>query len=339
MASHERAFSCIEEGNSLLDDKKTLLKAIECFLEASDILRQLSADDKRVAKLYESQSELYKSKSRELFIDHINDEGVLHSGQLEKRGELFAILFNDGYGVVTKQEHRPPLTLEERLTSLSSSIGKAPAKYSAASKDEELRARLDSLRSTPLGSEKERLASVKDGLAKMGIKTGVDVKNIMNSEPLSSEDEVDLIIAQAHDEAEFDKGYQRKESNLLQDHGENDCGDDQELSNILRGQGITDGYIDDVDDSSLASQTEEEEEEVSVSATNGLLESLSVGKREQHTGDQSNGLKTMISNAQSLLLQAYVQCDEINDKARLKELLFDAKVAMEAALDEVEASK
>lgn len=337
MAVHDRAFSLIEEGNSLLQDKEASLDAIECFLKASDILRQLSADDERVKKLYISQADVYKLKSREVFIGHIQGEEVLSPEQSEKRSELFAVLFNDGYGVVTKQEMTPvtreetraPMSLEERMAALSSSIGETPAKYTAASKDEELRARLDSLRNKPSGSEKERIAHVKDGLVRMGIKTGVDSKSIMDSEPLSTEDEVDLIVAQAHDEAALDEGHKRRGLSSYQSDDDNDNGDDQELAQILREQGIADGYMNESEDS-LSLQPEEEE--VSVSATNKLLEAHSAS-------DQPSGLKSMISNAQSILLEASTQLDETNDKDRVKALLIDAKAAVEESVNEVEAAK
>lgn len=483
MATQEQAFSLIEEGY-FHKRKKAPLDAIACFIKASDILRQLSSHDSRVTKLFKSQAELYRSKSRDLFLDHV--KGELSPSESKKRGELFAVLFNDGFGFASKQECDSPVPLEGRMVALSSSscssisanendepclakevvvvdkqhcAGPTISQYEAApccstckiplkedkivlnfeedkeseetqegtegkfkkelkeeptlklnvtvgivekqqrseivkvptnlemsaddnkqavlkceedkeneeprpeldsmdaigstsvvaaeegNDEPQLQARLDSLsthdsksivtaekrndepqpraRFDSLSTQDSLLsAPVDEGTARMRLKD-IDSKSTVSS--ISAMNELDLIVAQAHDEASFNR--RRRVTKSSSAHGSK-----KKIAQILQkqlGVAITasDEYIEVQEESSIKSRLQSPP-----AAENP-------GHARERTGAQSNGLKSMLFNAQTLLLEASAHMHETDDEAAIKELLMDAKTVVEVVVNKLEGRR
>ena len=219
--SNQLAFMLIERGNNMQDTSPT--DAVEAYYEASIELNRLAENvenpgESRVAELYKEQSDFYKIKAKNLFIESLQrNEGESKAlKELERSARLFGNLFNRGFfgpdstdnktSTIISDREGVNRTLEERLAAL-----KSDEATSDISTELVLKGRLEALKPSS-SALKDRESRITRDLTKLGI----NVKSYYNDDKTSEHDETDLIIAMAKDAVaiECSNGIEGSQDNI-----------------------------------------------------------------------------------------------------------------------------
>jgi len=193
------------------------------------------------------------------------------------------------------------------------------------SQEQQPRARFDSLSthdSTP--------SSIADDATVRSRLKNIDSRSTVSSETLSAMNELDLIVAQAHDEASLNRRRRYGGRSTSSQNGK------KKIAQILQkqlGVAITasEEYIEVQEESSVKSRFEPSQLAVETSVVED-----GAGER---MGAQANGLKSMLFNAQSLLLEASTNMHENDDETTIKELLMNVQAVVEVAVNKLEGGK
>jgi hypothetical protein len=206
----EQALDLISKGNQL-EAEKDHWQAAHCFGNAMSILFQLAVEitpqtdeEERIAELYQDQCRVYLHRARKALIEALSNEDsadaaevegdpkfiTLNNEEAKQRVQLFSTLFSKELELGLEDLNLPQV---EVLTEQQSS----------------LEARLNSLNSSlipRLKTEEERMDDINRGLRGLGMNvySHADQPKVSLDIPVSTEDQIADIIAQAKDEARLD---------------------------------------------------------------------------------------------------------------------------------------
>lgn len=194
----DKAFELIKEGNELEKNERHWEAAAK-FGEAFSLLERLANDapssteeEQKIAELYQTKSRHYRQTARTSLIEALQkekeqdsqSETILVSNisieEAENRIRTFSLLFSRASEDVGEKTSM----LEERLMELNASL---PSGFK---------------------TDKERLADINRGLGRLGLSLYPNSNHGSSTDiqpPLSEEDQVADIIAQAKDEVRYEK--------------------------------------------------------------------------------------------------------------------------------------
>lgn len=203
----DKAFELIEQGNEL-EAKEKHWEASAKYCEACNLLHKLSDEapsttdeEQNIVKLYQTKSRHYRQVGRTSLLQALqkeherdakmsNEELVLSSistQQAESRIRTFSILFSKTAESVGEKTNM----LEERLMELNASL---PSGFK---------------------TDQERLADINRGLGRLGLSLYPNSNHASSNHaqpPQSEEDQVEQIIAQATDQARYEKPSETNEA-------------------------------------------------------------------------------------------------------------------------------
>lgn len=194
----DKAFELIEEGNAL-ESKGNYWKSAQSFGQAMTLLEKLAEsspsnteEQEKIVELYRQKSRHYRATARESLIqalqkekeqDSTSEDGTtLVSGismkEAESRVDTFSLLFSRTVEDIGEKTN----SLEERLMELNASL---PSGFKTS---------------------KERMADINRGLGRLGLSLYPNSDHGSSTDvqpPLSEDEQIEHIIAQAKDEVRF----------------------------------------------------------------------------------------------------------------------------------------
>ena len=221
----EEALGLIGKGNQH-EEENDYWQASQCFCDAMSLLFQLAVEmtpetpeDEKIGELYQTQCREYLHRARKALIEALSNEDTsdltdqdgdpkfitLSNEEAKERVQLFSTLFSKELELGLEDEDivlpaveeltEQQSSLEERLKSLNSSL-------------------IPSLK-----TEDERMKDINQGLKGLGLNlySHADQPRPDLDIPVSKEDQIANIIAQAKDEARFDDLHGKKEVDYDED--------------------------------------------------------------------------------------------------------------------------
>eukprot|EP00980_Cylindrotheca_fusiformis_P012566 scaffold3084_cov144-Cylindrotheca_fusiformis.AAC.14 len=326
----------IEEVFELIQEGKTLREldpwnAADKFVHARMLLDLLATEqprtndeEKQIAALYEKQAWEYLRQSRECLIDAMKEEkdrdeeeeklslSELTDEQAEARLNTFASLFSRKMEIRTEDDsgrNRP--SIEERLRDLNASL---PSGFKTS---------------------EERMRDINQGLNKLGLSLYTQkapfARFLEDEIPKDEDEQVNDIIAQAHDEVQFEKNATlttetpSKPSSSLDDDE-----DEQDEESESDQEGKEDGLLEDDVLAMKKIRRRAEKAQVKLAELVVLLDEARAMREKEENDDAEND-----DNSSDSIAKPDANAHLVSAKKKLKGAQSDLKKAMTNWLEDL----